>query len=95
MTDDAIVRIAEVSADAMKHMDPHIHSAYLIPSYVALLAAAKANHPNDPFISSLASIEVPNGDNEIRVGELRVLFGQLRIALESLCAEAAAYPPPR
>jgi RNA polymerase sigma factor (sigma-70 family) len=48
------------------------------------LRAAKANHPEDPFISALPTVEPDREEDSINPPQLNVLFIQLRIALELL-----------
>jgi hypothetical protein len=85
VTDETIIRMAEEASQALSEVDGHIQCNYLMPSYNAMLQAAKANHPNDPFLSALIPLELIS-DRKFYVSgaELRVLLGQLRIALESL-----------
>src|SRR5262249_50632963 len=60
----------------------HEEGTHVVPSYNALLQAAKENHPDDPIIRILPPLEL--GDGGIRAPQLNILFTQLRIALESL-----------
>jgi hypothetical protein len=62
----------------------------MVPSYNAMVLAAKASHPDDYFLRGLSPLPVhgANGEdgpgNSISVAELSALFAQLAIALESL-----------
>ncbi len=89
MKDTTIVRIAEETSNALSEIDAEWELKRVIPSYNALLQAAKANHPSDPFLSTLSHIQLDKDEDGISVGELRILFAQLRIALESLESEEA------
>ena len=52
----------------------------MLPSYNALLQAAKENHPDDPIIRVLPAIELGE-EGDIRAQQLNILFTQLRIAI--------------
>jgi hypothetical protein len=58
-----------------------------VPSYNALIQAAKGNHPEDSFLDALPVIPNSGGESGISVAELQALLGQLRIALESMRGE--------
>jgi hypothetical protein len=96
MRDEAIIRIAEQSAKVLAGMQFFMSCKYLLPSYHALLLAAKANHPDDPFLSALPVIEPEQEENGLAPPQLNILFTQLRLALESLQEEGGAggAPPP-
>jgi hypothetical protein len=103
MKDAVIIRMLQEACTALEGVSFPVTTPHLVPSYNALLAAAKANHPTDPFLSALTNLEVlppvrnENGKfrREDAVGpeEMRVLFGQLRVVLESLQEEETAVPP--
>ena len=86
MTDAMIIRMLAESSEALEQAHPYSQCRNLAPSYNALLEMAKANHPADPFLRALARID-PDQEDGITVAELRVLFAQLRIALEALQTE--------
>src|SRR5262249_58292423 len=70
-------------------MEPPQSCSHVQPSYNALVQAAKANHPDDVFLSSLPTLEynatgVFGEKHGMPPQELQILFSQLRIALESL-----------
>jgi hypothetical protein len=90
MTDTTIIRIAEETSRALEDAHPFSQCLLLVPSYNALLQAAKANHPDDPFLRVLTTLSANGEVNSISVAELRALLGQLRIALESMQEEHAA-----
>jgi hypothetical protein len=89
MTDAALIRIAEETIQALSPVVVMNLAHQMVPSYHALLQAAKANHPNDPFIGGLSPLEFKTDNDYITVGEMIALFAQLRIALESLQSENA------
>jgi uncharacterized protein YjbI with pentapeptide repeats len=89
MTDDVIIRLAEETCRVLAKMEFPQSCSYLQPSYNALVQAAKANHPDDVFLSSLPTLEynttgVFGEKSGTPPQELQILFSQLRIALESL-----------
>jgi hypothetical protein len=96
MQNTALVRIAEETGKMLAEMDGEMPCGTMAPSYNALLQAAKANHPNDPFLSALTTFKLTGGrdpvveDGDPTAAEMRALFAQLRIALESLQSESAA-----
>ena len=53
----------------------------LIPSYNAVLASAKANHPSHSFLSVLTPLEA-NGEM-VSIAEMTALFAQIAIVLEA------------
>lgn len=89
MRDEIIVRMLEHACQALEGVSFPATTPHLGPSYNALLAAAKANHPGNPFFEAL--VPIGGGENgrrsESGPEEMRVLFGQLRIALESFLEE--------
>jgi hypothetical protein len=88
MTDDVILRMIEESCAILKVMEFHENCRPLQPTYKFIIAAARENHPQDSFIRTLASIDDIGEDPNV----MRVLFTQLRIALEAIRAEQAETP---
>lgn len=86
MKDSILIRMLEETCDMLKHVDAYVSCTHLIPSYNAILLAAQANHPTDPFLHALVPIQVADGTAGST--EIRVLFAQVRIALESAQGEA-------
>jgi hypothetical protein len=93
MTDEVIIRLAEETCRVLSKMEFPQSCSHLAPSYNALVQAAKANHPEDAFLSSLPTLEYNTGAFGEKVGmppqEMNILFTQLRIALESLQGDDA------
>jgi len=83
MTDATIIRIAEETGRALEDAHPYGQCLHLVPSYNALLLAARANHPDDSFLGVLAAVPTTGDENLVSIAEMRALLGQLRIALES------------
>jgi hypothetical protein len=83
MKDQSIIRMIEETTRALADAPGHVNCTYVIPSYNALLDAAKANHADDPFLRALAPIQTDD-DHTFNVTQASVLFGQLRIALQSM-----------
>jgi hypothetical protein len=99
MTDDVIIRLAEETCRVLAKMEFPQSCSHLQPSYNALVQAAKANHPDDAFLSSLPTLEynttgVFGEKGGMPPQEMNILFTQLRIALESLQDEGGT-PAPR
>jgi hypothetical protein len=98
MKDEAIWRIAKHTAKVLAGMQFFMSCKHLLPSYHALLVAAKANHPEDPFLNALPVLEPDGDDNAIGPPQLNILFTQLYLALESWMGdgepESAASPTP-
>jgi hypothetical protein len=86
MKDQAIAVIAEEACKGLKDCPWHMECNYLIPSYNGLLMAARANHPDDPFLNGIEPIRVGESGG-INAPEIYVLFAQLRIAIESMLAD--------
>jgi hypothetical protein len=86
MTDTTILRIIQESCELFSGV-PGQMCSHLAPSYNALLAAALANHPDDPFLSALRPIDFERAGGHVECEELRIMLVQLRIALEALDAE--------
>lgn len=89
MKDATIIRMLEETCAMLKNVDAYVSCAHLAPSYNAMLVAAQANHPDDLFLSVLPPLPIRNkeeGHSKEGCGssEIRVLFAQMRIALESL-----------
>ncbi len=84
MMDTTIARMAEEVAAGLKHVDGEMEFKRLVPIYNGLVTAAQANHPQDPFLSMITSIDANRGEEYISAAEMRILFGLLRLALESL-----------
>jgi hypothetical protein len=82
MRDETIIRMLQETCDALKGVGFPASARHLVPSYNAVLAAAKVNHPSDPFLGALRPLE--DGHEGAGPEEMRILFGQLRIALEAL-----------
>lgn len=89
MTDKAILRIAEETCNVLADVPWHVDCKYLVPSYHAALQAARANHEDDAFIGILASAPL-NPNDDVNAPQMRILFTQLRIAMESLAGEDGA-----
>jgi hypothetical protein len=83
MNDKGIILMAHETCKVLSNVPWHVTCNYLVPSYNALLQAAKANHPDDPFIGVLSSVQL-NEDDGLNGPQMNILFTQLRIALESL-----------
>lgn len=88
MNDATIIRIA---TETTRHLGNAISvspAPHMTPSYNALLLAARANHPGDPFLSALSPLPSPGESGacgeSVCVAEITALFAQLAIALESL-----------
>jgi hypothetical protein len=80
--DEMLVRMIEEASKSLSQVDGYQNCSLLVGSYNALLQAAKANHPNDPFLSALERLD--KEEDDVTVAVMRVLLGQMRIALESL-----------
>jgi hypothetical protein len=100
MTDDVIIRLADETCRVLAKMEFPQSCSHLQPSYNALVQAAKANHPDDVFLSSLPTLEyntagVFGEKGGMAPQEMHILFTQLRIALESLQGDGGARAPRR
>lgn len=100
MKDEAIWRIAKQTAKVLSNMQFFMNCKHLLPSYQALLLAAKANHPDDPFLNALPVLDLQDVDDQtVAPPQLNILFTQLYLALESFMdpgdegAPAPAYEP--
>ncbi len=83
MKDETILKIAEETEKVLKRMEFHEPCDQLLPSYNALLTAARENHPEDGFIQALQPIEDVSAKGKNK-NQLQILFSQLRIALAAL-----------
>jgi hypothetical protein len=83
MTDKAILSMANQTSEILSEAPWHVDCKALLPSYNALLTAAKENHPEDSFLRALTSLD-PNQEGDVNAPVLSVLLAQLRMALE-LC----------
>ena len=96
MKDQALIRIAEETTKALADAHPYSSAKRTIPSYNALLSAAKANHPGDPFLTALPLFELNREgrgeEDNTSTAEMIALFAQIRIVLESLLEEAGECP---
>ncbi|MCC6444191.1 MAG: hypothetical protein IT210_12150 [Armatimonadetes bacterium] len=92
MKDEVILRIADETCQVLKRMEFFEPCGYVLPTYNALLQAAKSNHPEDPFLQTLSPIPVDsaNGGEGAGVRQLHILMTQLRIALEAKLEESRA-----
>jgi hypothetical protein len=93
MTDAMIVRLA---TETVRHLQNAIsvHPALsMVPSYNAVLAAARANHPEDPFLAVLAPLPT-SGDDVLSIAEVNALFAQIAIVVQSLAEEKQNGPRP-
>jgi len=78
MKDDVLIRLLQDANHALEGVGFPVETPNLVPIYNALLGALKANHQGQSYVQALLPVESAGPD------ELRVLFGQLRILLESL-----------
>jgi hypothetical protein len=88
MNDELILRMLEDASKNLERVMFPVEVPHIVPIYNALLAAVKANHPGEPYLEALQSIEGAAGPEE-----LRVLLGQLRILLETWMATDGAERP--
>jgi hypothetical protein len=93
MTDETIVKMLRETCQVLSRMEFFEPSKYLLPSYNALLTAARANHPNEPFLSVLPTLEGGEDEEAFNPHTACILFSQLRIALESMSGEATPSAP--
>jgi hypothetical protein len=94
MTDALIIRLVDETSKVLARMEFFQSCDHLIPSYNALVQAAQANHPNDPYLQTAFPVLQPGEDKgrhekhehgkEVSPPLLRVLFTQLRIILEAM-----------
>jgi hypothetical protein len=100
MKDEVIIKIVEEMCSILRSVDGNVACEMpcgtMAPSYNAALQAAKASHPNDVFLSMLTPFTLSGGRGPVVEGgdptalEMRALFTQLRIAIESLQGERPA-----
>ena len=88
MNDELILRMLQDASKNLERVMFPVDTSHVVPVYNALLAAVKANHPDEPYLQALQSIEGGAGPEE-----LRVLLGQLRILLETWMAADGAERP--
>jgi hypothetical protein len=96
MTDEMILRLVNETSQLLGEVPWHQECHHLMPSYLALLQAARSNHPDEVYLN----VAFPAADPTVKTDginpvELRILFTQLRIVLESLQPERAAGVEPR
>ena len=85
MNDAIIIRMAAETIQHLRHAIPVSSCPYMVPSYNALVTAARANHPDDVFLKALTPLPTTGDDRDcISIAEITALFAQLAIALESL-----------
>lgn len=85
MNDATIIRMATETIQHLRHAIPVSSCPYMVPSYNALVSAAKANHPDDTFLKALNPLPTTGDDRDnISIAEINALFAQLVIALESV-----------
>jgi hypothetical protein len=89
MNDETIIRMATETVKHLRNAISVNSCPYMVPSYNAMVLAAKANHPDDYFLRGLSPLPVSGANGEdgpgncISVAELSALFAQLAIALEA------------
>lgn len=86
MNDTTILQMLEETSTAVAKMKYWMPAGNLVPSYNAMLQAAKANHRQDRFLQSLQPLPAGNDPYAINPPQLKVLFGQLRLVLETINA---------
>ena len=83
MTDEAISKMAGETGRILSDAPWHVDCRHLVPSYNAMLIAARENHPEDAFLGALLPLDTAaNGD--VNAPVLTILLAQIRLALESL-----------
>lgn len=87
MKDETLIRLCEETTKYLSQTVTVNPGMQMIPSYNALLAAARTNHPVHPFLSALEPLPT-SGDDMITVAEIMALFAQIRIVLDSLSETA-------
>lgn len=101
MNDVLIIRLVDETSKVLSRMEFFQSCDHLIPSYNALVRAAQANHPDDPYLHTAFPTlqpgekaernQKPHGEGrEVSPPLLRVLFTQLRIVLEAMQEPATA-----
>lgn len=86
MKDAVILRLLQDTCQKLEDVSFPVETPHVLPTYHALLAAVKANHPDEPYLDALT---ISNGKGA-SPEELKILFGQLRILLETLIEEERA-----
>lgn len=77
MNDELLLRMLQDASANLSGVRFPTETPHVVPVYNGLLAALKANYPNEAYLQSLPLIEGGAGPEE-----LRVLLGQLRVLLE-------------
>lgn len=88
MKDSVILEMLEESGRVLNRMEFFEPCKHIVPTYNALLLAARENHPEEPFLQALPTVEPGGGEDSVNPRTLALLCGQLRIALASLQTEA-------
>ena len=83
LSDDTILRMADETGKILSQSPWHVDCKALLPTYNAMLIAARENHPEDAFLEALRPFD-PSNHGDINAPVLTILFAQLRMALESL-----------
>lgn len=80
MPDSFLLKMIEQMTSALGASAGMEPCGQLIGSYNALVQTAKTNHPDDPFLRHLGSIDT---EGYINAPQLLALLGQLRLVLKS------------
>lgn len=83
MKDAVILRLLQDASQKLEEVAFPVETPHVVPTYHALLAAVKANYPDEPYLDALTLSK----DSRASPEELKILFGQLRILLEALLEE--------
>ena len=84
MNDTVIIRLATETIQHLRNAISVGSALHMVPSYNALLTAAKNNHPNDIFLQALMILPTKSDDCDgISIAEISALFAQIAIALDS------------
>jgi hypothetical protein len=86
MKDAVILRLLQDTCQKLEPVGFPVETPHVLPTYHALLAAVKANYPDEPYLNALTLSK----DNGASPEELKILFGQLQILLEALIEEEGA-----
>lgn len=81
MTDNVLLLMIEEITKPLSKGEGDSPCAEMIPSYNAILSAAKGNHPEDLFLGNLLPIDK---GGFVNVSQLLALFALLRFVLEWL-----------
>ena len=85
MNDAIIIRIATETIQHLRNAISVGPALAMVPSYNALLTAAKTNHPEDVFLKALAPLATKGDDGDaVSIAEITALFAQIAVALDSL-----------